>query len=358
MIKRFLLFFSFVLIATGLLISSSKLFLKSDKILSPIFNEVENKILPLKRYEIESLKNERQAAKDILIGENFESNLVSSSYLFSMLDKQSSVSGLINIPGGHNLKGLIILIRGFVPREIFTSGTGTKRIGEFLSANGFVTIAPDFLGYGNSSSPSALPLEERFQTYSTLLSLLSSIPNLEKSIKNAFPEKNIDLMSQNIGLFGHSNGGHIALAILEITGKTYPTVLWAPVSKPFPFSILAYTDEYDDKGKALRKIISDFEVDYDIEMYSIDNYFDLINAPLSIHQGLNDIEVPYWWSDDFTSLLESKNKNFEYFKYPGEDHNFNQGTWETLADRTLNFYLKEFSKPKATSFQSLPTNKP
>ena len=172
-------------------------------------------------------------------------------------------------------------------------------------------------------------MEERFQTYTTVLSLLNSLP------KN---------LPASIGLFGHSNGGHIALAILEITGRDIPTVLWAPVGKPFPFSILAYTDEYDDKGKALRKILADFEKDYDIEKYSIDKYFDWINGPLEIHQGLSDQEVPYWWSDELVQILKEKNKEVEYFKYPGEDHNFNAGTWDSLATRTLNFYLQHLSK--------------
>ena len=153
------------------------------------------------------------------------------------------------------------------------------------------------------------------------------------------------MKTNNIGLFGHSNGGHIALAVLEITGSLYPTVLWAPVGKPFPYSILAFTDEFEDKGKALRKLISDFEKDYDITEYSIDNYFDWINAPIEIHQGLADREVPFWWSEELVAILKEKNKEVTYFTYPGEDHNFNAGTWSLLAERTLNFYLNSFSKP-------------
>ena len=132
---------------------------------------------------------------------------------------------------------------------------------------------------------------------------------------------------------------------MEITGQSLPAVLWAPVSKPFPYSVLYYTDEFEDKGKYLRKIISDFEKDYRAENYSIDNYFDWINAPVQIHQGLEDTEVPYWWSEELDTILKEKNKDVELFKYTSENHNFNQGSWQTLAARTLNFYLEHFSAP-------------
>ena len=81
--------------------------------------------------------------------------------------------------------------------------------------------------------------EERFQTYTTAMNLLAGIEKWERAGK--------------IGIWGHSNGGQIALTVLEISQKEYPTVLWAPVSKPFPYSILYYTDEAEDRGKALRK---------------------------------------------------------------------------------------------------------
>ena len=176
-------------------------------------------------------------------------------------------------------------------------------------------------------------MEERFQTYTTVLTLLNSLANLP----------NGQSATSSVGIWGHSNGGHIALAILEISKRNYPTVLWAPVSKPFPFSILFYADELSDKGKALRKLIADFENEYDVNKYSVDNYFDMINAPIEVHQGLDDQEVPYWWSDELVQILLYKNKDVEYFKYPLQNHNFNAGSWDILATRTLNFYLRQFS---------------
>ena len=333
MTNRFLLSFSILLIISGLTLISSKIYLDNTELISPVVNEANTVELPLALYSIDSLKSRLFPPQDIIIADQISDNQDYSSNLFFLTDSQSTVSGLLNLPKIKNPRGIIILLRGYVDREIYQTGIGTRRIGERLSTNGFITLAPDFLGYAESSSPSAYPLEERFQTYTTALTLLNSLSDLQQT----------QSADSFIGLFGHSNGGHIALAVLEVTGASYPTVLWAPVAKPFPFSVLAYTDEFDDKGYALRKLIADFEKDYDVNKYSIDNYFDAIQAPLSIHQGLSDQEVPFWWSDEMVQILKDKNKQVEYFKYPGEDHNFNAGTWETLATRTLNFYLKQFS---------------
>ena len=123
----------------------------------------------------------------------------------------------------------------------------------------------------------------------------------------------------------------------------YPTVLWAPVSKPFPYSILYYTDDYEDRGKALRKAIADFEKDYDIELYSLTNYLDKINAPIELHQGTTDESVPQKWSDTLAAQLKEKGKEIEYFIYPGADHNL-LGGWNPAAARSLDFYEKYLAK--------------
>ena len=52
---------------------------------------------------------------------------------------------------------------------------GTKRVGEYFAENGYITLAPDFLGYGGSDSESENIFESRFQTYTTTLTLLTNV---------------------------------------------------------------------------------------------------------------------------------------------------------------------------------------
>lgn len=296
---------------------------------------------PLAKYSYTALQNAAFTGSEIVIDEMVKDEEEFSSHIFFFEVQGKRVSGLMNVPKTPGNYPVILMLRGYVPQEIYEPGVGTSHGGEVLAQNGFITLAPDFFGYGLSDNPPIGSLEDRFLTYVTMLELIQSLKNLN----TGFEEKTLDARfdGSHIGLWGHSNGGQIALSALEISGKKYPTVLWAPVTKPFPYSVLYYTDDIDDHGKALRKVIADFEIDYDAEIYSLTNYLDWIQAPIQIHQGGADEAVPQVWSDTFVQTLESKEKDVEYFTYTGDDHNFTRGNWNTVMQRTMDFYKTNFT---------------
>jgi alpha-beta hydrolase superfamily lysophospholipase len=242
----------------------------------------------------------------------------------------STVSGMAIVPKGEGPFPLVFMVRGYVDPTIYSTGVGTHRAAEFFASHGFLTIAPDFLGYADSTTEAGNVFESRFQTYTTALSVLQSVSSLSQ------------WDHKHIFLWAHSNGGQIALTLLEVTGKDYPTVLWAPVTKPFPYSVLYYTDESADQGKFLRQETAKFESVYDASFYSLTTYMDRIVAPIQLHQGTADDAVPYDWSQSFVSRLKSLKKDVTFFTYPGADHNL-QPDWSTVVQRDLDFYQKYLS---------------
>lgn len=214
---------------------------------------------PLTKYTIQNLSESYKTLKpsEITIGETIKETDKFTSKKFYFYVDNKKVSGLINLPSQSTVHGspaTIIMIRGYVDPKIYYTGLGTKNAAEFFASNGFITIAPDFLGYGESDKEASDIFESRFQTYTTVLTLLKSVTHTP------------------IYIWAHSNGGQIALTILEITGLSNPnligaTVLWAPVTKPFPYSILYYTDDAEDRGKFLRNKLNQFENLYDVENY-------------------------------------------------------------------------------------------
>ncbi|MBI2404745.1 dienelactone hydrolase family protein [Candidatus Gottesmanbacteria bacterium] len=293
---------------------------------------------PLDKYTIENLALKGSALQSygpIILDEPLTTRAAYTAYRFHFMSDSKKVTGLAHIPasdtGNQSIKQypVIVQFRGYVDREKYTPGEGTKRSGEVFAQNGFITLAPDFLGYGGSASPSADVFEERFETYTTALNLLASVGSLPIAD------------SSKIGMWSHSNGGQIALTVLEILGKPIPTTLWAPVSKPFPYSILYYTDDFNDHGKALRKRLAKFERDYDVELYSLTNYLDRIAAPIQIHQGSADEYVPQKWSDELVENLKIKNVNLklDYFVYPGADHDL-LPSWNLVVSRDIEFFRK------------------
>jgi dienelactone hydrolase len=306
--------------------------LKKNKIEAPIIQQIKPRTLD--RYSIENLINTSAPESEIKLGEVIKEEKVFTSYLFTFsfdptLTKgpKKTVSGLINIPTGKGPFPIIVMFRGYVDQKIYETGMGTQRAGEYFASNGFITIAPDFLGYAGSDGESSDIFESRFQTYTTAISLLSSM--------NSVGQWN----QKDVFIWGHSNGGHLALAMLEITGKDYPTVLWAPVSQSFPYSILYYLDEAEDGGKLIIQELSDFFNLYDPKLYSITNYFDKINKEtvIQLHQGGADEAVPYKWSSNLSKILKNNEIKVNYYYYPGADHNL-QPNWNQVVARDLSFF--------------------
>ena len=279
---------------------------------------------PLDKYTIENL-GRREYKSQIIIDEEISPGV----FKFHFDSDGKKVTGLAHIPKGCKKCPVIAQFRGYVERNIYQPGVGTGRTAEVFAKNGFISLALDFLGYGGSDNPPNDVFEERLLTYVAGLNLLAGIESWERA--------------GSVGIWGHSNGGQIALTVLEISQKEYPTVLWAPVSKPFPYSILYYTDEAEDRGKALRKKLADFEEDYDVELYSLMNYLDRIKAPVLIQQGTGDEAVPKKWNDALVVQIKKVNPNLKvnYFIYPGADHNLTPG-WNSVVNRDVEFYKKSW----------------
>lgn len=70
------------------------------------------------------------------------------------------------------------------------------------------------------------------------------------------------------------------------------------------------------------------------------NYLRYISSPISIHQGLADSEVKPEWSKELNDTLKKEGKIVEYFEYEGQDHNFKNLGWDTISERTIEFFDK------------------
>jgi dienelactone hydrolase len=276
------------------------------------------KDLPYEKYSFENLaKRGGIVSKIQVVGDKF--------YYMS---EGRRISGEVNRPTGSDPEGVIVMARGYVDKEIYKTGLGTHNAAKYFAEHGYITYAPDFSGYGESDPEDENALGARLVKPVEILDLIVSV------------EKKYNLP---IYLWGHSNGGQIMLSVAEIIGIRKQELgirgvtLWAPVSKPFPYNILYYTDDASDSGKWLRGQVSEFEKDYEVFNYSIDRYLDWIKIPMQIHQGSADEAVPKKWSDDLVKVLREKEKEVNYYVYPGADHNMKPG-WDTVVARDLEFF--------------------
>lgn len=253
-----------------------------------------------------------------------ENNFKSRAITFESNGKK--ISGMMNTPitEKSNKMPVIIMIRGFAESEGYFVGSGSWKAADELARNGFVTVSLDFLGFGKSSGESKDILEARFEKPVGVLDLIESV----KKLKYVDPDR--------IGIWAHSNGGQIAVSVLEITGEYYPTVLWAPMTNPFPKSILETMDD-SEGGLIVKKRIEDFEKEYDSKLYSIDNFYSWIEAPILIHQGTADVWCKVKWQEDFKKELEKYNKEVYLDIRGGSDHNLKE-SWDEVIKMDIEFF--------------------
>ncbi|CAN5276916.1 prolyl oligopeptidase family serine peptidase [soil metagenome] len=327
--------------------------------------------LPLLKYRIEELHQRQYQPSQIVIEKEVKKEASFSSYIFSYQTTSKKMTGLINIPTSPDPQiplPILIMIRGYIPPATYTSGSGTKSAGEFFAQHGYITIAPDFLGFGGSDPESSDVWEARFLKPIQIVELLKTI---QKQTAITLPTESVILDNQHVGIWAHSNGGQIALTALEITSDSVPATLWAPVTAPFPYSILYFSDEETDEGKASRKWINEFDKEYDSFDYSLTQHLNLLNANLQLHQGVADEAIHYIWSDEFVDKIKAEserrkklaqdNENdtsqsteatpsakinasltpleITYFKYPNSNHNM-QPDWSAIIQRDLDFFDK------------------
>lgn len=332
---------------------------------------------PLQKYSFSNLSQTTITPADIKVIETIQDTPTHTSYLFSYSATGGTITGQLNVPQSLRTELVkdtatslptslelasltaqyptIVMLRGYYPLESYTTGGGTRNAAAAFAEAGFITIAPDFLGYGGSDPELENSWEARFVRPLQVLELIEGItqngipvPNARDQIATMTPKKT------ELGMWGHSNGGHIAISVLQISGASMPTTLWAPVTAPFPYSVLYFGLEQADEGKAQRKWLSLLEEEYDVFDFSISHHMDRLQGPIQLHHGTADEAAPIAWSNAFRQRVLAENEeraaqteteassqspsiDLTYFTYPGADHNM-QPSWNIVVQRDIKFF--------------------
>lgn len=320
-----------------------------------ISNYQQKKDPPLQKYAISKLSELPRSPSALRIVKELNSTSTYTAHLFTWTTQEKVMTGQILLPRPFTEKNTkaIVLLRGYVPEATFETGVGTKNVAAVFAQNGYITIAPDFFGYGGSDPEPLDTWQARFEKPLIVMELIESLTKVGIQDTDTPP-----IRPTHIGMWAHSNGGQIALALLEAFQLEIPTTLWAPVSAPFPYAIQFFSDELEDEGKAQRKWISLFEADYDVFDFSITQHLARLKAPLQLHHGELDDAAPIAWSDEFVEKLTAAHTATDsavsipypitYFRYAGTDHNLQPKTsWNTAIQRDLTFFAKTLSATAA-----------
>lgn len=281
-------------------------------------------------YFIENLRRKETNGKNLRIEKLLAESDNYKKFLIYYNSGALTISGTMNVPKGEVPPTgfpVLILNHGLISPKIYFSGRGSRREQDFFARNGYITIHSDYRGLGYSS-PNPNQHHDFYQGYT------EDVINLVDAIKRANP-KLFD--AKRMGIWGHSMGGGIAARVMALRLDLRAYVLFAPISA-----------ETEDNFYELPKS----EIKWLAEKYGIGEtasalykkmspltYFSGVEAPVQLHHGTQDKDVPISFSYKMFTALKNNNKKVELYTYGGEGHEF-ADAWQIAASRALNFFDK------------------
>lgn len=279
---------------------------------------------------IENLRKRSYESSQVTVEDTLSRNASYTVYRVSYLSDGLKIFAAMNVPAGSPelAEGfpVIVLNHGYFNPVTFKTGDGTRTMADILARNGYLTLASDYRGHGESESD-GVSRGHRAEYSTDILNLIASIKNVEQ----ANPEK--------VGVWGHSMGGEGTLKVLEISDQVKAAVLWAPTSGNAQRNYNRWARRFggDSAQHQDRRFIEPPDLQTLKETSSI-NYLGYITAPIQLHHGTVDTEVPYDWSVELNKNLEEAGKEIEFFTYEGQDHNFKNLGWGEISPRTVEFF--------------------
>ena len=272
--------------------------------------------------------------KDFTIGRVLADNAVYTRHYITYISDGLKISGIMNVPKATTDDPgpwpVLFLNHGYIDPAVYTNGRGLKREQDYFARNGYVVIHSDYRDHAQSDKN---PVgRDKVGESGYTRDILGGI--------NAIESLNPDFAHVNqVGLLGHSMGGGVTMkAAVARPEQIGAMALYAPVSSDYKDNLLRWGMNRILPSE-LEKI-QDAGGQWDGELiapYSAMTYFDRIEAPVMIHHGDRDADVPIQWSKDTLNRLTKAGKDVTYHEYPGEAHEYGP-QWQTFMQRNLDFF--------------------
>ena len=230
---------------------------------------------------------------------------------------------------------VIILAHGYVPPALYrTNGPEYQDTIRAFARAGYVVIKPDFRGYGGSwGSPSSA----YYDTADT-----ADILNLASSLA-AFPV--VD--AGNVGLWGHSMGGHVVLCALAVAPQRFEAAVIASAGIGTLSDMYAtWHPQSDDENPvaalARNRLVQLFGTPRANpafwEAASPLTYAREITTPLQLHTGMQDRIVPPRFTDQASGILTAAGHPPGLYHYPTGGHSYGGEELRLLQSRSLELF--------------------
>lgn len=276
---------------------------------------------------IQALKDTAFPGSELVIEETLAPGSNYKRYIASYKSEGLKIYGLLTIPNGEKPKNgwpAIIFNHGFIPPDQYVTTERYIAYTDAFSRNGYVLFRSDYRGHGNSEGEGVGGYGSNAYTIDVL--------NALSSVKN-----HPDVDPDNIGMWGHSMGGHITLRSMVVSKDIKAGVIWAGVVASYPDLLNNWrrgtprpTMPGARRGwrqQLTQEYGSPEENPQFWSSISANSFLSDISGPLQLHHGTADHSVPVEFSQTLSEQMKKAGKEVELYIYPGDEHdiptNFN-----------------------------------
>jgi uncharacterized protein len=338
MLKKVSAILLIVFIGTLVLAFYSK---SRDKTIPQVVNNI-IKPTPSNPFQINYMREQNYPGSDLKIEQTLPDGSNYKRYIASYISEGLKIYGLLTIPNDAMPNGgfpAIIFNHGYITPEKYTADGNYIAYVNAFATRSYIVFKPDYRGNGKSEGTAGSTYFSRNYDIDDL----NAISSIQKYSK---------VNSQKIGVWGHSMGGHITLMDLVISNNIKAAVIWGGVVGSYNDILynwqnrVTYTPDAEDlrlRNQSSRDLLlKNGNPNENSEFWnSIDPTANLnfVNAPVQIHVGLADNQVPPDFSQSFYDKLKGLGKSSEIYTYPGADHNISQA-FNLAMERSISFFDK------------------
>lgn len=278
---------------------------------------------------LRALMEKQYDGRDLKIGAVQLKNAAYTRYTISYKSGDLTISGILNLPAGDGPFPVLVLNHGYIDPAVYTNGRGLKREQDYFARRGYAVLHPDYRNHAQSSKD---PLSE----VNLRIGYVEDVINAVYAVRSSgIPQ----LDGSRIGMLGHSMGGGITTNVLvSQPDLVKAAVLFAPVSADMRQN---YERWLKDRPEVTRAVAATYGTPEENPAFwdnvSSKTYLDRVAAPVMIHHGDADKDVPVQWSRDLKNNLEAADRTVTYHEYPGEPHEFT-AAWPTVMQRSVEFF--------------------